>query len=686
MKRCTSESVIAMRRPNLKVQAGGKAQTWMGVNFWSRVGGPLMWRHYDADVVSQELDQMRAHGMTVTRSFLYWPDFHPEPDRLDEEMLDRYRDFLDRHAALGMQTIPTFIVGHMSGQNWDPVWRDGRDLFSDVWFVARQAWYVREITARFHDHPAIAGWLLTNEVPIYGAWRSRGNNDLDPDVVISWAQILIDAVRAGGGTQPVSVGEGAWGVEITGRDNGFRVRDIAALVDFLGPHVYRMETDQARQFLGAAFICEMLHRSGKPVVMEEFGLTSDYTSDENGAHYYRQLLHHTLLAGATGWLAWNNTDYDDLYTQAPYTHRPFEQHFGLIDRHGEPKPQALEMRDFRSLLDRIDGATLTRPDSQIALVVTAYLDNQYPFTAPEDGPTAVATLMQAYVAARFAGLPVGFIREADATSWRPGTVRDLDAGVQHRYASADEPLDVGPGLPGDATPYLIPSTKALTSPTWVRLEELARAGKTVYASYFVGVHANQRGPWWPTMHELFGVRKLTRYGLVDVIEDDSVEFTFLESFGGIEAGTSLAWRAAGTENSRAYLPVEVAGAEVVAVDQHGRPALLRHRLGEGQAILCTYPIEHMASVSAAVNPDATAVLYAALAADAGVHPDVRVDSTDVIVGEMEHPDESRYVWLVNMADAVVETVPSGASLVTLDGDAVSSVVLSPFGVEVLRRA
>ena len=38
------------------------------------------------------------------------------------------------------------------------------------------------------------------------------------------------------------------------------------------------------------------------------------------------------------------------------------------------------------------------------------------------------------------------------------------------------------------------------------------------------------------MHELFGVEKLTRYGLVDVIEDDVVEFTFLEDFGGIEAG------------------------------------------------------------------------------------------------------------------------------------------------------
>src|SRR5665647_1256414 len=91
---------------------------------------------------------MLENGMTLTRSFFYWPDFMPTPDTIDESLVAKFRDFLDRHHARGMHSIPTFIVGHMSGQNWDPAWRGGRDLFSDVWFVARQAWYVRELTAR----------------------------------------------------------------------------------------------------------------------------------------------------------------------------------------------------------------------------------------------------------------------------------------------------------------------------------------------------------------------------------------------------------------------------------------------------------------------------------------------------------------------------------------------------------
>lgn len=691
-----------MRRPNHKVLFNGQPQVWLGVNFWSRTGGPLMWRYYDPKIVREELDAMKAHGMTLTRSFFYWPDFMPTPDRLDEELCERFRDFLDAHEERGMTSIPTFLVGHMSGQNWDPAWRGDRDLFEDVWLVARQAFYVRELTARFADHPAVVAWLLTNEVPIYGDWKSRGNGVLRAQAVLSWAQILIDAVRAGGGYHPVSIGEGAWGVEINGTDNGFRVRDIAGLVDFLGPHVYRMETDQLRQHLGAAFVCELLDFNQQPVVMEEFGVTSDYTSDENAAHYYRHTLHHTLLAGATGWITWNNTDYDDLYAQAPYSHHPFELHFGLIDKHGKAKPAAREVKKFGELLERIDLASCTRPDTDIALVVPSYLENQYPFTAQDDALAIVENLRQAYVAAREADLPVKLVREADGLLWQPAHIREILRGVAAggvQYGrSATEPLAlapgeldpraIGPGLPKDAKLYLIPSVKQLTAPTWRELRALAEQGATVYLSYFVGAHKNQRGPWWPDLDETFGVRKLLRYGLVNRIEDERVTFEFEAAFGSIAAGERMEFAVAGNENSRAFLPVEPAGARVIARDARGRPALLEHRTGSGRLVLCTYPIEHMAALTMGVNPEPTWRLYAALAEVAGVAPEVCVPDPRVIVGEMLHADGRRFVWFISESEARVSCTPrlSAGTLRELEGGAVKiPLELEPYGVRVLER-
>ena len=77
------------------------------------------------------------------------------------------------------------------------------------------------------------------------------------------------------------MGDGAWGIETTGHDNGYSITDLAPFVDFVGPHVYRMESDVIRQHLKAALVCEMAAVSGQPVVMEEFGLSSDFVSGSN---------------------------------------------------------------------------------------------------------------------------------------------------------------------------------------------------------------------------------------------------------------------------------------------------------------------------------------------------------------------------------------------------------------------
>src|SRR6202042_1780996 len=121
-----------MRRDTPRVMADGAPVNWLGANFWSRTGGPLMWRSYDPDVIRAELAVLKDHGLTMTRSFFYWPDFMPSPYEIDEKLAAHFADFLDRHVEQGLATIPTFIVGHMSGENWDPGWRNGRHLYEDA--------------------------------------------------------------------------------------------------------------------------------------------------------------------------------------------------------------------------------------------------------------------------------------------------------------------------------------------------------------------------------------------------------------------------------------------------------------------------------------------------------------------------------------------------------------------------
>jgi endo-1,4-beta-mannosidase len=629
--------------PGAPADGATAADPWLGANFWSRAGGPRMWQEFDPELVRGELAVLAGNGLRYTRSFYSWPEFMPEPDRVDEQLCARFADFLDLHLEVGLVTTPTLIVGHMSGENRSPSWRGERDLYRDVWLVGRQAWFAEQMARRFAAHPAVAGWVLSNEMPLYGGEAPR-------EVIASWVQLLVTALRAGGATQPVSIGDGAWGLEISGRDNGFRLPDVAALTDVIGPHCYPMGDDPVRQHYAAAWICELAGSFGRPVVLEEFGVTSDFVSEENATHFHRQVLHTSLLAGATGWGVWNNTDFDGLEHQDPYRHHPFELHFGLTYADGRPKLRLAELAAFAQTLREIDFPRLCRAPSQTALVVSSFLDTQYPFTEPADGPYVFETLRQAYVSARHADLAPAIARESR-------------------------------GLGPDARLYLVPSTKQLLSPTWQRLAELAEAGAVVYLSYSNGTHMNQRGPWYPALNELFGVRHQLRYGLVEPVPETGLDLTFTRQFGSLPEGTQLRFPAAAASGGRTMLPIEPDGAEVIAVDGQGRPALVVRRVGAGAMVLCTYPIEHLAAKSAGVNPDAARDLYEALARFAGVERPVTVEDPHVAADLMVHEDGTRYAWLISQADRDLTVKPLLGEALRCDQD---TVTLAPYGVAVVR--
>jgi endo-1,4-beta-mannosidase len=628
---------------------------WVGTNYWSRTGGPRMWARYDGDVVREELAVLADHGCTITRSFCYWPDFMPAPETLDEEVMERFVDFLDLHRQAGLCTIPTFIVGHMSGENWDPSWREGRDLYRDVWLVAQQAWFVAAVAGRVADHPAVAAWLLTNEMPLYGS-------PADQETVTSWARLLVQALRSAGATQPVSVGDGAWGIENTGNDNGFSLRRLAPLVDFVGPHVYLSSDDPVRQMLAGAFSCELSGSFGKPVVLEEFGVSSDLASGEEAAHYYRQVLHSSLLAGARGWLAWNNCDYDNLANEDPYWHHPYELHFGITDHAGRPKPQAKELARFSRLVAELTEHGWQRCAGEVALVVPEQFERIEPSWSKFSRSDLRPNLLQSYVAGLEADLPLAVVRERDLST------------------------QAGPPVPA-AKLYLLPCAKMATTGGVQAMLGLARSGATVYASYFAGTGKEQNGPWMPWMDQVFGIEHNLRYGLADLIEDEEVTFELVKPLGDLPTGARLRFPAAGQWPARAYLPVQPISAEVLAVDGHGRPALLRNADGDGSMVLCTYPLEHMAACRPGANPEPTWQLYSALATAAGVSRPVRVEDPRVVVGRL-HVGQSDAFLALNISPEALDVglVAPGKSVHLAGGTAkiaVATLALAPYDVAVL---
>lgn len=337
--------------------------------------------------------------------------------------------------------------------------------------------------------------------------------------------------------------------------------------------------------------------------------------------------------------------------------RPGSQNFGLTDAAGQPKSALAEMAAFAATLDAIEVTRCARTDTDAALIVPSYLDTSYPFTSPADRPHAARALGQAYVSARLADLPVALTRETD-------------------------------GIGQDARLYLAPSVKQMLAPTAAVMERLAADGACVYLSYSPGDTAWHRGPSYGRLNAMFGVRHQLDAGLGHPVEGDMVTFTVRQDFGGLARGTTLTFTAAGDAHSRGFLPAEPAGAEVLATDAGGRPALLRRRTGRGSLILCTYPIEHMAALTPRVNPDDTVTLYDALARYAGVRRLVTVDDRRVACDTLIRDDGTRFAVLASHAAEPLTVTPllgTGGALVTLDSAArAGGVALGPFGIAVLK--
>ncbi len=405
------------------------AASWIGANFWSRSGR------------AAHVEPVRQRG-SCARSSPSWPTTGStsrarsatgrtscrSPGGSTRMLLERFRDFLDAHVEHGLGTIPTFIVGHMSGRELGSG-AGGRGATSTATSgsSSQQAWLAGEIARRFGDHPAVVGWLVSNEMPLYGGAGHDARRSC------AWARLVVQAVRAAGATQPISLGDGAWGVETTGADNGYSLRALAPLVDFVGPHVYPMEDDEVRQFLTAAFVCELAGGFGRPVVLEEFGVSSDFASDEQAAAYYRQVLHTTLLAGARGWIAWNNCDYDDLRDEDPYRHHVFELHFGLTDSHGRPKPQLRELGAVRAARRRARAAGLG--------------------AGARGRRAARPRALRARASVHLARVPAG----------HPGGAAPGRTSRRARPTSRSRSPRERDGIPGPASLVLAPSTKLLTA-------------------------------------------------------------------------------------------------------------------------------------------------------------------------------------------------------------------------------
>ena len=322
---------------------------WLGANFWSRTGGPLMWRSYDParrargagraarpraehDPVVLLLARLHARARTASTS----------------SSCAHYADFLDAHAERGHGHHPDLHRRpHVRGELGPGLARAAATCTGTCGWSPGRRGSSAQMTARVHRAPG--GRRLAGHQRDADLRRDRP----PPSTVTAWAQLM---VRRGARRRRHAAGVarrrrlGHRGHRrattasrcATGRRS--RLRRPARLPDGDDPvrqHLRRRVRLRARGRRRQARSC--WRSSGCPPTSCPPATPATTTG---------RCCTTRLLAGATGWIAWNNTDYDDLLTRTPTATTPSSCTSASPTGDGTPEAAAAEMRDFARMLDR----------------------------------------------------------------------------------------------------------------------------------------------------------------------------------------------------------------------------------------------------------------------------------------------------------------------------------------------
>ncbi len=529
----------------LKIYFNGVPKFLIGVNYWPRKH-PIwrMWKEFDEREIDEELKQMREFGINAVRFFIFGEDFFPSEDRIRPDSLEKLRKFLDLCHKHGIAAFPTLLVGHMSGENWPIPPLHGLDLYRDPKALRLQAWFVSRIICEFRDHPAVAGWILSNELPYYAG-------KVDFDTAKNYTAFMSSVVKSVDRQHLFGTGDGLY------PDTGFTPENIAEYVDYLGPHVYYGgDNDPVAASYRYGFAVNFSSSLGKATILEEYGCSTVVVSEKRHAMLIRLGAFATLINKGFGVFPWCFSDFPNSRDR-PYVHHPIELGFGLTRRDGSPKPAAEELKRFSNIVSKIDWERFTWRSCDAAIVTPShtYRSYEFIFTRRED---TLETLLHSYIFASSAHIPIEFVREEELEDriWRYKLV-------------------------------IVPSIKEYCATTWEAIEEFVKSGGTALLIYAYEM-------WCHRFRGLTGVVTDHVYGVVETL---SGRLKLEGVYEGFTVATDIAqFPHQLNKPELTYCKVDklLDGAQVafyVESSEGKFPAVIVNGVGDGKCIFSTLPLE-----------------------------------------------------------------------------------------------
>ncbi|NEW81450.1 MAG: cellulase family glycosylhydrolase [Mariniphaga sp.] len=277
-----------------------------------------------------------------------WYLTQPEINKFDQQKIDRLNELITIAGKRGIQVQPSLITGWLDGGIFTPKWID-KGMFTNPSQIDATALMVKTISKTLSKNPYVHSYDFGNEI---NALKAVAGYVASPDETKSWMFRMYKAFKEGDPARLVTNGIG------TGYDASFPVENISPACDYLSAHTYSYFhatiLDDPWFGLRTTYSTNMMiawaKMEGKPVLMQETGISGDWVSQEQRAKYLELAYFSSWAEGAAGFVWWCSHNIDTTFRVKPSIDGrefvgkgkfdPLEYQMGLLDAKNNKFPVA----------------------------------------------------------------------------------------------------------------------------------------------------------------------------------------------------------------------------------------------------------------------------------------------------------------------------------------------------------
>ena len=319
-----------------------------GANYSPSKGWFQILDNWNPAAIAQDMDSLSSIGIDFIRFMPLWYLTQPEKNKMDQQKIDRLNDLITIAGKRNIQVQPTLITGWLCGGIFNPYWVT-KDMFTDPEQIKAETWYIENVARSLKNNPYIHSYDFGNEI---NALKAVGGFTGTPLQTKSWMAEIYKAFKAGDPDRLVTNGIG------TGYDADFPIENIELACDYMSAHSYpyfhATLLDDPWFGLRTTFSANMMiawaKMVGKPVLMQETGVSGDWMTQQQRANYLELSYFSCWADGAAGFVWWCSHDIDTSFHVKPDvkgrqmkgggTFDPLEYQMGLFDVNNNKHPVA----------------------------------------------------------------------------------------------------------------------------------------------------------------------------------------------------------------------------------------------------------------------------------------------------------------------------------------------------------